>query len=279
MKKTKKSGKLTCGGSWWRSPVALRLRTEELSAVGQQFFFSASLCYSFFFRSLLFSDSSSVFYGVLPSYDGAAVVGGATSGDRTLVPGGDKKTNHCCCFSLMCRGTSFFFFLHDCCSVARGWKKMARGWRWHCFKQWRQRLEREWGYCSSLLSLLLSPVFFFIPCFLLSGFKNNLPVLVFFFYSPLSAPFLYFVSLSKLLSTSPKSPLSLFCFTLFSVSFFEILPPLYFWFSPCIYRKQGRGPPYPVQAQGKVAWGSFCIAALEHGSVSFLYHIGRVLWV
>jgi hypothetical protein len=49
MKKTKKSGKLTCGGSWWRSPVALRLRTEELSAVGQQFFFSASLCYSFFF--------------------------------------------------------------------------------------------------------------------------------------------------------------------------------------------------------------------------------------
>jgi hypothetical protein len=25
-------------------------------------------------------------------------------------------------------------------------------------------------------------------------------------------------------------------------------PPLYFWFSPCIYRKQGEGPPYSVQA-------------------------------
>jgi hypothetical protein len=24
-------------------------------------------------------------------------------------------------------------------------------------------------------------------------------------------------------------------------------PPLYFWFSPCIYRKQGEGPPYLIQ--------------------------------
>ena len=228
MKKTKKSGKLTCGGSWWRSPVALRLRTEELSAVGLQFFFSASLCYSFFFRSLLFSDSSSVFYGVLPSYDGAAVVGGATSGDRTLVPGGDKKTNHCCCFSLMCRGTSFFFFLHDCCSVARGWKKMARGWRWHCFKQWRQRLEREWGYCSSLLSLLLSPVFFFIPCFLLSGFKNNLPVLVFFFYSPPLCSFSLFCLSFKTFVHLPKiSSLPLLFHPLLCVFLRNLAPPLF----------------------------------------------------
>jgi hypothetical protein len=28
-----------------------------------------------------------------------------------------------------------------------------------------------------------------------------------------------------------------------------------------------------------VAWGGFCIAALERGSLSFLYHVGRVLWV
>jgi hypothetical protein len=133
-------------------------------------------------------------------------------------------------------------------------------------------------------------LFFFIisspfPCLFLSPVSFSLVSKTIssssFFFSirPLSAPFLYFVSLSKLLSTSPKSPLFLFCFTLFFVSFFEILPPLYFWFSPCIYRKQGRGPPYPVQAQGKVAWGGFCIAALERGSLSFLYHVGRVLWV
>jgi hypothetical protein len=28
--------------------------------------------------------------------------------------------------------------------------------------------------------------------------------------------------------------------------------------------------------QGKVAWGGFCIAAPGHGSLSFLYHVGRV---
>jgi hypothetical protein len=28
-----------------------------------------------------------------------------------------------------------------------------------------------------------------------------------------------------------------------------------------------------------VAWGGFCIAAPERGSLSFLYHVGRVLWV
>ena len=49
------------------------------------------MLFLFFLHSLLFSDSSSVFYGVLPSYGGAAIVGGAASGDRTLVPGGGEK--------------------------------------------------------------------------------------------------------------------------------------------------------------------------------------------
>jgi len=75
--------------------VVLQLRTGELRVASRQFFFffSASLYYSFFFlRSLLFSDSSSIFDGVLPCYGGVAIVGGAASGDRTLVSsGGEKK--------------------------------------------------------------------------------------------------------------------------------------------------------------------------------------------
>jgi hypothetical protein len=142
------------------------------------------------------------------------------------------------------------------------------------------RDQKESEVTVLLYYLFSFPLSFFYPLFLSLWFQKQSPRPRFFFsIRPLSAPFLYFVSLSKLLSTSPKSPLFLFCFTLFFVSFFEILPPLYFWFSPCIYRKQGRGPPYPVQAQGKVAWGGFCIAALERGSLSFLYHVGRVLWV
>ena len=206
------------------------------------------MLFLFFLRSLLFSNYSSVFYGVLPSYGGAAIVGDVACGDRTLVPDGGEKNQSLLLFFPSMQRHQFLIFLHDCCSVAHRGKKMARGWQWCFFKRQRERLEREWGYSSSLLSLLLSPIFFFVPCLLLSGFKNNLPVLIFFYSSPFSVPFFYFVSLSKLLSTSQKSPLFPFCFTLSLCLSSKSCPPLYFWFSPCIYRKQGEGPPYSIQA-------------------------------
>jgi len=56
--KKKKSRKLTYGGSWWRSlVVALRLRTGE--QLGQWFFF-LSLCFLYFFFSLLIFSHFSV---------------------------------------------------------------------------------------------------------------------------------------------------------------------------------------------------------------------------
>jgi len=122
------------------------------------------------------------------------------------------------------------------------------------------------------------PYLFFGPLFPSLLFQKQSPCPRFFYIlPPLSVPFLYFFSLSKLLSTSPKSHLFPFCFTLFSLSFFEILPHPSISSSPPVFiGSRGRGPPYPVQAQGKAAWGDFCIAAPGHGSLSFLYHVGRV---
>ena len=129
-----KSEKLTCNGSWWFLlmvvAVALQLRTGELRVASRQFFFffSASLSYSFLFlHSLLFSDSSSVFDGVLPYYGGAAIVGGTASGDQTLVPSGGEKKGSLLLFFPSVQRHQFLLFLHDCCSAARRGKKMARG--------------------------------------------------------------------------------------------------------------------------------------------------------
>ena len=87
-----------------------------------------SLSYSFLFlHSLLFSDSSSVFDGVLPYYGGAAIVGGTASGDRTLVPSGGEKKGSLLLFFPSVQRHQFLLFLHDCCNAARRGKKMARG--------------------------------------------------------------------------------------------------------------------------------------------------------
>jgi len=86
-----------------------------------------SMLFLFFLRSLLFSNYSSVFYGVLPSYGGAAIVGDVACGDRTLVPDGGEKNQSLLLFFPSMQRHQFLIFLHDCCSVAHRGKKMARG--------------------------------------------------------------------------------------------------------------------------------------------------------
>jgi hypothetical protein len=141
----------------------------------------------------------------------------------------------------------FLPFLHDCCSAAHREKKMAEADN-DAFSNGRERDKKESEVIVLLCYLFSFPLFFFVPCFLFLWFQKQSPCPRFFFYSPpLSVPFLYFVSLSKLLSTSQKSPLFPFCFTLSLCLSSKSCPPLYFWFSPCIYRKQGEGPPYPIQ--------------------------------
>ena len=138
-----------------------------------------------------------------------------------------KKTNHCYCFSLLCRGTVFFFFFTIVAAQPVGGK------RWRepdsdTVSNDGERDQKESEVIVLLCYLFYFPLSSFRPLFFSLLFQKQSPRPLFFLFFLPSVPFLYFVSLSKLLSTSLKSPLFHFCFTLFSLSFFKILPPLYF---------------------------------------------------
>jgi len=138
-----------------------------------------------------------------------------------------KKTNHCYCFSLLCRGTVFFVFFTIVAAQPVG------GERWReadndTVSNDGERDQKESEVTVLLCYLFYFPLSSFRPLFFSLLFQKQSPHPLFFLFFLPSVPFLYFVSLSKLLSTSLKSPLFHFCFTLFSLSFFKILPPLYF---------------------------------------------------
>jgi len=103
----------------------------------------------------------------------------------------------------------------------------------------------------SIISSLF-PYLFFRPLFPSLWFQKQSPCPHFFLFFPLLCSFFLFCLSLKTFVHLPKiSSLPLLFHPLLFVFLWNLAPPphpLYFWFSPCIYRKQGEGPPYPVQA-------------------------------
>ena len=156
---------------------------------------------------------------------------------------------------------------------------------------------------SLLYSPMFSSIFFFY--FFVSHLSNcplflslySLPVLFPCFFCPSSLVFFFLWFQKQSLHFKP----SLVSFPMFSQTmlfpflsmshFYNLLFSFLFFFSfqkplflvyicakippsissspPVFIGSRGRGPPYPVQAQGKEVWGGFCTAAPGHGSLLF----------
>jgi len=114
--------------------------------------------------------------------------------------------------------------------------------QWYCFKRWKERAERDRGYCSSLP---FCPPSFFSTVFL--SFLSSLFPLSFFFnllcfissfLSLFSSPLLFFLFFYFSLSASPPFILIFPPFSLFFKPFLvlsPIHPPLLFYLvSPCL---------------------------------------------
>jgi hypothetical protein len=90
------------------------------------------------------------------------------------------------------------------------------------------RDQKESEVTVLLYYLFSFPLSFFIPCFFLSGFKNNLLVLVFFFYSPPLCSFSLFCLSFKTFVHLPKiSSLPLLFHPLLCVFLRNLAPPLF----------------------------------------------------